>query len=201
MKIGILGGSFDPVHKGHLSIAEDALVNAGLDKVLLVPVSQAALKQGEVAASGEARLEMLRLAVGSLSEEFFFKGRFEVCDLELRRGGVSWSVETARELRRQLVGAELFWIIGADQLAKLHLWRDVRELGEMVEFIAMERPGVEFVERTDLPWLRVRRCAGRRVDVSSTELRRRLVAGESVEGLLPNKVVEYVRGNGLYRGE
>jgi nicotinate-nucleotide adenylyltransferase len=201
MKIGFMGGSFDPVHFGHLVAAQDALERGGLDRLVFMPVAQAALKAGAVQASAEARLGMLRAAVegveGAGGEAG--KGRFAVSDFEVRKGGVSYTIETVRAMRAELHGDELAWVIGADQVERLHQWREIGELAGLVEFVALARPGWAKVMRTDIPGLRLRWCEGHLVEISSTEVRERVRAGLPVEWMIPHKTVEYIRENGLYR--
>jgi nicotinate-nucleotide adenylyltransferase len=132
MKIGFLGGSFDPVHLGHLAIAQDALEGAGLDRVDFIPAAVSPLKGRELTATAAQRLEMVRLAIAG-------DARFGVLDLELRRGGTSYTVDTVRELRALFPGAELFWVIGADQLARLAEWKEIGELVRLVEFVHLAR--------------------------------------------------------------
>jgi nicotinate-nucleotide adenylyltransferase len=192
VKIGFLGGSFDPVHLGHLVVAQDALERAGLDRLVFVPAAQAPLKPGMVQASAENRLAMLQTAVGD-------DPRFEISDYELRAGGVSYTIDTVRHFCARFPNDTLYWIIGADQPARLHLWREIEELAKRVEFIVLDRPGHAWVERTDIPGLRLQRCEGHLVDISSTELRERIRGGLSVNYFLPHKTVEYIRKTGLYR--
>ena len=192
MKIGFMGGSFDPVHCGHLIAAQDALERGGLDRLVFMPAAQAALKADAVQATGEARLGMLRAAVDG-------DARFEVSDFEIRKGGVSYTIETVRAMKAQFPGDELVWVIGADQVERLHQWRDIEELVKRVEFVALARPGWAKVARTDIPGLRLRWCDGHELQISSTEIRERVRAGLPVHWLIPHKTVEYIRENGLYR--
>lgn len=192
MKIGFMGGSFDPVHFGHLVAAQDAYERGGLDRLVFVPTAQAPLKPGAVQASVEARLAMLHAAVDGDS-------RFEISDHEARRGGVSYTIETVRHLRAQFPDDELAWVIGADQVERLHLWREIDELARHVEFIVLARPGWAVMERKDIPGLRLRGCEGHLVEISSTEVRERVKAGLPVDYLMPHKTVEYIRETRLYR--
>lgn len=192
MKIGFMGGSFDPVHHGHLVAAQDALERGGLNRLVFVPAAQAPLKPGAVQASAEARLAMLREAVKG-------DGRFEVLDYELHKGGVSYTVDTVRHLRTLFRGAELAWVIGADQVERLHQWREIGELARMVEFVVLGRPGWPRGDRTDIPGLRMRWCDGHLVELSSTEIRERIRTGLPVDWMIPHKTVEYIRETGLYR--
>lgn len=192
MKIGFMGGSFDPVHFGHLIAAQDALERGGLDRLVFVPAAQAPLKPGAVQAPAEDRLAMLRTALGD-------DARFEISDYELSKGGVSYTVDTVRHMQTQFPGAQLAWVVGADQVERLHLWKEIETLAGMVEFVVLGRPGWVRVERTDIPGLRLRWCEGHQIELSSTEIRERIRAGSSVDCMIPHKTVEYIRENGLYR--
>ena len=186
-----MGGSFDPVHLGHLMAAQDAYERGGLDRLVFVPAAQAPLKPGVVRASAEARLGMLRAAVSG-------DARFEISDYEVMKGGVSYTIDTVRHLRAQFPGDELAWVIGADQVDRLHLWREIGELAALVEFIVLARPGWETRGRTDIPGLRLRWCEGHQMALSSTEVRERVAAGLPVDVMLSHKTVEYIRKTGLY---
>jgi nicotinate-nucleotide adenylyltransferase len=192
MKIGFMGGSFDPVHFGHLVAAQDAYERGGLDRLIFVPTAQAPLKPGFVQAPAEARLAMLRAALEG-------DARFEISDHEARKGGVSYTIETVRHMRAQFPGDELAWVIGADQVERLHLWREIGELVQQVEFIVLARPGWAAMDRKDIPGLRLRWCAGHLMELSSTEVRERVRAGLPVDYVIPHKTVEYIRETGLYR--
>ena len=192
MKIGFLGGSFDPVHFGHLLAAQDAFEQHRLDRLILVPAAQAPLKPNDVQSSPADRLAMLRAAVG-------WDRRFEVSDYELRRGGVSYTIDSARHFRAQHPQDQLFWIVGGDQLPKLHLWRNIAELVALVEFIVLERPGYPIKTPPEIPGLRLHRCDGHLLAVSSTELRDRTRRGLSLDYFVPHKAIVYIQEHGLYR--
>lgn len=203
MRIGILGGSFDPVHLGHLGVARSVADALGLDRVLLMPAAQAPLRDAAVRADGRRRAEMLRIAVADLAERAGER-RLEVDETELRRGGVSYTVDTLRSLRAARPGDEFTWIVGADQMARLAQWREPEELARLAEWAAYARPGFDWagLPAPVVPGLRVRRVepsAGALWDVSSSEVRARLLRGDSVTGLVPDKVIEYIREKGLYR--
>ncbi|MGH7995853.1 MAG: nicotinate-nucleotide adenylyltransferase [Opitutaceae bacterium] len=191
MKIGFLGGSFDPVHFGHLLAAQDAYEQHHLDRLVLVPAAQAPLKPEEAKSTAEDRLAMLREAVG-------WDTRFDISDVELRRGGVSYTIDSARDFRKRHPGDQLFWIIGGDQLPRLHLWKDIEELARLVEFIFLERPGYPVKAQPAIPGLRLHRCDGHLLAISSTELRDRARRGLSLDYFVPHKAIVYIRAKGLY---
>jgi nicotinate-nucleotide adenylyltransferase len=204
MRIGVLGGSFDPVHHGHLGVARAVADALALDEVWLVPAAQAPLKNAGVRADGEDRLEMLRRAVAEL-EEREGERRLRVSDIELRRGGVSYTAETLRRLRAERPTDAFTWIIGADQLARLGSWREPEALAELADWAAYARPGYPWIETVSpvsppVPGLRVTRIepVGGLWQISSSEVRERLRKGESLAGLAPDKVIEYIREKGLY---
>lgn len=192
MKIGFMGGSFDPVHCGHLLVAQDAYEHGGLDRLVFVPAAQAPLKPGAVRASPEQRLAMLRAAVEG-------DARFEISDHEIVRGGISYTIDTVRHMQARFPEAQLAWVVGADQISRLHEWREIGELAARVEFVVLSRPGWPRTERNDIPGLRLRWCEGRQIELSSTEIRGRIRSGLPVDWMIPHKTVEYIRETGLYR--
>ena len=193
VKIGFLGGAFDPVHFGHLLAAQDAYERHRLDRLFLVPAAQPPLKPGEVKTPAADRLAMLRAAAE-------WDRRFEISDVEIRRGGVSYTIESARHFRGLFPRDDLFWIIGGDQLPQLHLWKDVGELVRLVEFILLERPGYPAQPPPAISGLRLHRCEGRLLAVSSTELRERSRRGLPLDYFMPQKAIQYIKEHGLYRG-
>ena len=192
VKIGFLGGSFDPVHFGHLLAAQDAYEQYKLDRLIFVPAAQAPLKPNDVLSSPEDRLAMLRAAIE-------WDQRFEVSDHELRRGGVSYTIDSARHFRAEYPRDELYWIIGGDQLPKLQFWKDIGELAGLMEFIFLERPGYPVKAAPPSPGLRLRRCDGHLLAISSTELRDRVKHDLSLDYFVPHKVIVYIREHRLYR--
>ena len=192
MKIGFLGGSFDPVHFGHLCAAQDAFEQYGLDRLYLVPAAQAPLKPQDVQSSAEDRLALLQLAVE-------WDKRFEVIDYELRKGGVSYTIDSVRHFRQRFPDDQLYWIIGGDQLPKMHLWKDVEELARLIEFIFLERPGHPIRAHPEIRGLRLHRCDGHLMSISSTELRDRVKRSLSLDYFVPHKVIVYIQEHGLYR--
>jgi nicotinate-nucleotide adenylyltransferase len=192
VKIGFLGGSFDPVHFGHLLAAQDAYEQHKLDRLILVPAAQAPLKPNDVLSSATDRLAMIRASVE-------WDKRFEVSDYELKRGGVSYTVDSARHFRALYPKDELYWIIGGDQLPKLHLWKDIAELAGLVEFIFLERPGFPVKTAPAIPGLRLHRCDGHLLAISSTELRDRVQRDLSLDYFVPHKAIVYIKQKHLYR--
>jgi nicotinate-nucleotide adenylyltransferase len=191
VKIGFLGGSFDPVHFGHLLAAQDAYEQHQLDRLILVPAAQAPLKPNDVQSTIEDRMAMLRAATE-------WDRRFEISDVELRRGGVSYTIDSARHFRKLYPNDDLYWVIGGDQLPKLHLWKDIAELAQLVEFIFLERPGYAVKARPDIPGLRLHRCDGHLLAISSTELRERTRRGLSLDYFVPHKAIVYIQQQSLY---
>ncbi len=191
VKIGYMGGSFDPVHFGHLIAAQDAFEQYRLDRVVFVPAAQAPLKPQDVQTGVEDRLAMLRAATDG-------DPRFEIADYELRKGGVSYTIDSVRHFRQQHPDDELYWIVGGDQLPKMHLWKDIADLAGLIDFIFLERPGHPAKARPDLPGLRLHRCDGHLIEISSTELRERIRRGLSLEYFVPHKAIVYIQDKRLY---
>jgi nicotinate-nucleotide adenylyltransferase len=192
LKIGFLGGSFDPVHFGHLLAAQDAYEQCKLDRLIFVPAAQAPLKSQEMQASSGDRLAMLRAAVAGDS-------RFEISEVELQRGGVSYTIDTVRHFRVLFPDAELYWIIGGDQLPRMGLWKEAAELVRMIEFILLERPGHPADQPPDIPGLRLLRRVGRLIEISSSEIRDRSRRGLPLQYLCPQEVISLIEVRSLYR--
>ena len=193
LKIGIMGGSFDPPHLVHIKIAQAAREALNLDEVFFIPANQAPLKGFEPRANFGHRLNMLKLALESV------KGAARVLDLELLRGGTSYSVDTARILAREHPNANFYWIIGADQVESLHKWKDIEELARLVEFACFERPGFSLKPNTKLPPLvRIHKIGAEPIGVSSTKIRKMLAHGVKKIEYLDEKVLNYARENKLY---
>ena len=134
MKLGFFGGSFDPVHLGHLLVAQAAVEELGLDKLFFIPAAQSPFKPENRPAPAAIRLQLLRLALAG-------KTNYEIDDQEIRRGGVSYTIDTLRDYAKRFPGAELFYLIGADNVSKLNEWREADELAKLAEFVAIPRPG------------------------------------------------------------
>ena len=189
MRIGVFGGTFDPPHLGHLVVASDACEALGLGRVLWIPSAVPPHKLGTVKASAEARLEMVRAAVEG-------DPRFEADDVELRREGPSYTVDTLRELAARHPGDELVLLIGADNLREIPGWREPGEILRLARVAVLSRDGTGVPPDAPIPATSV---AVTRVDVSATEVRRRAAAGETIRYLVPDAVRALVERRGLYR--
>jgi nicotinate-nucleotide adenylyltransferase len=203
-RFGVMGGSFNPVHVGHLSIAQQVLNALQLEQVMLLPAATPPHKQDALEmASAEDRLEMCRLAIENM------RG-LAVSDFEIRRGGVSYTVETARELRSAYgPDADIYFLIGSDSLADLPQWYEIRELLTLIKFAIAERRETPIKESL---WHDLKVALGadaeaslragvvpvQRVDVSSTLIRKLLRNGEKIPGYLRRDVEDYIRRKGLY---
>lgn len=188
-RIGVLGGTFDPPHIGHLVTAIDVRHLLSLDVVLLVVANEPWQKVGvrEVSPAAD-RLELVRAAVEGVDG-------VEASDLELRRGGPSYTIDTLDELRRAEPGAELFLVLGSDAAAGLATWERADELSEACRIVVVDRPGAT----TDLPHgFRCEQVEVPRLDVSSTELRARVADGRSLRFLVPDGVISLLRDGRLY---
>jgi nicotinate-nucleotide adenylyltransferase len=190
MKIGLYGGSFDPVHLGHLLVAQAAVEELGLDRIYFIPAAQSPFKLDTQHAPAAARLQFLRLALAG-------RTRWEADDQEIHRGGVSFSVDTLREYARRFPAAELFYLIGADNVPKLNEWREPAELARLAEFVVVPRPGGA-ISQFPAPF-RGRSLTGFPLGVSSSQVRARVKAGLPVDLLVPPAVAEAIKNSGLYR--
>jgi nicotinate-nucleotide adenylyltransferase len=186
-RLGVLGGTFDPVHVGHIVAAVEARAALDLDRVLLVVAAAPWQKEGQVVAPAEVRLAAVRAAVEGIEG-------LEASDLEITRGGPTFSADTVAELGA--ADRELFLIVGSDVAARIESWRRVDEVRQAITLVVVERcgeqsaspPGAWRLERVQIP----------RLDVSSTDLRERMADGRPIEGLVPAGAVRVLREAGLY---
>jgi len=190
MRLGLFGGSFDPVHSGHLLVAQAALEELKLDRLIFIPAAVSPFKPGSIPASSAVRLRMLRISLVGRPE-------YTVDELEIRRGGVSYSVDTAREIQRRHPGANLLWLIGADHVAKLPAWRDAGELARLLEFVVIPRPGQPSGEFP--PGFRLRELRGWPLRISSSEIRDRVRSGKPYAQLVAPGVAEIITAENLYQ--
>jgi len=188
-RLGLFGGSFDPIHAGHLLVAQAAREEMALDRLYFIPAAQSPFKPASVPASGPARLRLLRLALAGQTH-------CEIDEQELSRGGPSFSIDTVRDYGGKFPGAALFYLIGADHVPTLPAWREAAELAQRVEFIIITRPG-QAPARLAAPF-RGRELAGFPLGVSSSQIRDRVRRGLSISGLVPDRVAEAIRNSRLY---
>jgi len=185
---GLLGGSFDPVHHGHLIAAGRALEALGLARVLLVPCARQPLKRQGPVAPPEQRRRMLELAVAG-------DARFAVEPLELERPAPSYTVDTLRALARRCPGERFVLLLGADAAADLPRWHEADEVARLAEVAVLTRPGTPEVRS---PLVR-HAVATPAIEISASDIRARCLAGKSIRYLVPDAVADYIEQEGLYR--
>lgn len=183
LKIGIYGGTFDPIHHGHLILAREAREKLGLEKLIFVPARIAPHKRAPF-ASAEMRLSMLQAAVAGE------KG-LEVDDCELRRPPPSYTIDTVESVQQREPGAEIYYLIGEDNLAGLGNWRRFDRLQKIVRFVVLDRTGAEGTHGYPI--------IARKIDISATGIRKRIASGQPIRYLVPESVEEIIRRNNLYR--
>lgn len=198
-RIGILGGTFNPVHLGHLLIAQDAMEQVGLDRVKFIPSATPPHKKSDHVVAAAHRLRMIKLAIRGREE-------FELDDIEIRRGGTSYSVDTLSELKRRHPGARVYFIIGADSLRELHLWREVERLVKLCTFVTVPRPGFDAkpvvdprLDAATRRRLRQQILRGHACDIASRDIRARVAGGLPIHYLVPDAVRVYIQRHKLYR--
>lgn len=198
-RIGILGGTFDPVHYGHIGLAEDAKEQAGLSKVLLIPAKLQPFKLDKQVTCGTHRLEMVRLAVEDIPG-------LEASDYELKQEQISYTYKTLRAISAEMgEETQLCFITGTDAFLKIDKWKNAAEMLTSYSFAVGSRPGYKEMEldrcierlksvyNTDIV-----KIHNRRRDISATQIRERLESGKSLSGLVPEQVERYILINGLY---
>jgi nicotinate-nucleotide adenylyltransferase len=189
IRLGLFGGSFDPVHCGHLLVAQAACEELGLARLFFIPAAQSPFKPQSVPAPAGERLRLLRMALAGYSQ-------YEIDDQEIRRGGTSFTIETVRDFARRFPDATLLYLVGADHVPTLPAWREAEALARLVEFVVIPRPGQRPVP---LPRpFRGRELSGFPLGVSSSQIRGRVKAGQSIRGLVPEAVHEAIVNSGLY---
>jgi nicotinate-nucleotide adenylyltransferase len=191
VRLGVLGGTFDPPHVGHLLAASDACEALALDKLLFVPAKVPPYKSRTVQASPEQRLEMLELTICGDS-------RFEASRLELDRDGLSFTVDTLEVLSKKTPGVSLFMLIGEDLATQIASWREAARIGDLATIVVLVRAtmATQSALESTLPMTRL---ATRRIELSSTEIRERVKAGRSIHGFVTDAVAAFISATGLYR--
>jgi nicotinate-nucleotide adenylyltransferase len=199
MKIGVFGGTFDPVHIGHLIVAEEARYQLNLGKVVFLPAGRPWFKSDRAVTDGVLRMEMIKQAIKD-------NPLFDVSEVELNRQGATYSVESIPKLKDEVGGdVDLYFLIGVDALADIHKWKQPAELMEMCHIVGLTRPGYADFDWTDID----RKIAGAskriqiievsRIQVSSTDIRMMVQNGISIRYLVPDAVVRYIEERGLYK--
>lgn len=189
MRIALFGGSFDPVHLGHLLVAQAAREELELSRLYFIPAAHSPFKPDRRPSAPNERLRLLRLALAG-------KTWCEADEQEIKRGGISYTIDTARDYHRRFQNAKLFYLIGADNVAHLPKWRESNELARLLEFVVIPRPG-----QTDVPIpapFRGHMLKGFPLGVSSSQIRERVMSGAPIDHLVPTAVAEAIRNNRLY---
>lgn len=195
LRIGIMGGTFDPIHNGHLVAASEVAWNYDLDEVIFVPTGRPVFKLHQHVTNAEDRYLMTVIATSS-------NPRFTVSRVDIDRPGVTYTVDTLRDLHAQYPDADLYFITGADAVAEILRWKDSDELFRLARFVAVTRPGYSSdLSRLNLPKGRVDVLEIPALSISSTDVRQRAANHEPVWYLVPDGVVQYIAKHGLYRSE
>jgi nicotinate-nucleotide adenylyltransferase len=195
MRLGIFGGTFDPVHYGHLLLAECCREQLRLEKVWFLPAAVPPHKQARELAPAEQRIEMLELALGGHEA-------FEVCRYEMEGGGVNYTVDTLAHFKEADAGRELFFLMGADSLRDLPTWKEPERLCRLAVPVVVRRRGeADLADTKELGPLgaRLERVEMPAIELSSSELRRRVAEGRSIRYRTPRAVEKYIESHGLYR--
>ena len=195
-RIGVMGGTFDPIHHGHLVAASEVQSYFDLDEVIFVPTGQPWQKSDREVSPAEHRYLMTVIATAS-------NPRFSVSRVDIDRPGPTYTIDTLRDLAKVHPGAELFFITGADALAQILTWRDVDEMFELARFVGCTRPGTESLHLPldQLPMNRVTLLEVPALAISSTECRRRNAKGDPIWYLVPDGIVQYIAKTGLYTSD
>ncbi|MCX6925405.1 MAG: nicotinate (nicotinamide) nucleotide adenylyltransferase [Verrucomicrobia bacterium] len=188
-RIGLFGGSFDPVHLGHLLVAQAAREELDLARLFFIPAAQSPFKPDTRPTPAQERLRLLRLALAC-------RTWCEIDAQEIQRGGISYTIETVRDYARRFPSARLIYLIGADHLSQLPKWRAAEELAQLLEFVVTPRPG-QAEQPLPAPF-RGRWLAGFPLGVSSSLVRARVKGGMPIDHLVPSPVAEAIHDNGLY---
>ncbi len=185
-KIGLFGGTFDPVHLGHLLMARSAMEEMGLDKVIFIPSCVPPHKKVPTLFTAQDRINMIRQAIKNIPE-------FEVSDFEIKKGGKSYSVDTVKHFREVFGEARLFFIVGGDAIKQLDTWKDIDTLKKLCSFVSVNRPGYP---RGDAK-LKYHAVTMNGIEMSSTEIRKRIINGKSIQFLVPDSVLSYINQHHL----
>ncbi|MCH6255982.1 nicotinate-nucleotide adenylyltransferase [Puniceicoccaceae bacterium K14] len=189
--IGIFGGTFDPIHTAHLIMAQDAAEFANLDAVLIMPTANPPLRANAPVASANNRKEMAKNAIAGNS-------LFELCTLDLESNGTNYSIDVVEKIAMAYPDAQLYWILGADQIEQLDKWHRIEELSQKISFLALQRPGYS-VDAGAIPdFCNVTFAPTHQFDISASEIRYRIQNSLNVKYFLPPEVFEYIKARSLY---
>ena len=190
-RTGLLGGSFDPIHSGHLIIAYDAMEALGLDEVFFIPAAQSPLKPNTPGATKEQRRKMVEIAVAD-------EPAFQVLDYELQQSNQkSYTIDTLRYLHEHYANREFFWILGTDQFEKLPRWKDIEKLSDLMEFAVLARKGTPLIP-PKIQNLDFNIVNGHPIAISSSEIRERCQKKLAIKHFLPSEVAQYISQHHLY---
>ena len=192
MRIGVFGGTFDPPHVGHVIVAEYVRETVELDRILFVPTATPPHKRDRIVTPGEQRVAMLRLAIARHEP-------FAVSDMEVRRGGVSFTADTLEELKRQHPAAALFFLLGMDNLIEFRTWKDPERILRLARLVVMTRPGFVSANEPENVAGAVEYCAVPQIGISGSEIRTRVREGKSIAFLVAPEVRRFIDRHGLYR--
>lgn len=188
-RIGILGGSFNPIHLGHLILANTVLEKLKLDSLLFIPCYLPALKSSKNFASPQARIKMLKLAIK-------YNPKFSFSDIEIKRQGKSFTIDTLRELKQD--DSKLFFIIGADNIKEFHLWKEPEKILKLADLIVTNRGGLQVKVPNTILGGKITECIIPNIEISSSEIRYRVASQKSIKYLVPREVENFIIENKLY---
>jgi nicotinate-nucleotide adenylyltransferase len=186
----IYGGTFDPIHLGHIHLVEWLLTEGKFDRVIVVPAG--APWQRSTHASAKHRLAMVGIALS----KWVTRGAVEISECEIKRGGATYAIETVRELNEIYQSEGKTWVLGSDAFSGIESWKDVDELARLIDFLVINRPGSKVIEPAQT--IRWRSVEIEALDISASEIRNRLGSGLSISGLVPDPVADYIKEHGLY---
>lgn len=188
-RIGLFGGTFDPVHRGHLLVARAAMEEASLDRLFFIPAARSPFKESQKPSAGTDRVRWLRLALAGESH-------YEIDERELDRGGISYAIDTVRSYQQRFPNVQLCYLIGADHLEKLHQWRDASDLAAALEFLVVPRPG-EAEGAIPVPF-RGTFLSGFPCSIAASTIRERVRSRQSIGELVPSFVEQDIVNRGIY---
>ena len=192
-RVGIMGGTFDPIHNGHLVAASEVAWVYDLDEVIFVPTGRPAFKLNKTVTNAEDRYLMTVIATAS-------NPKFTVSRVDIERPGITYTVDTLRDIKRMRPDSDLFFITGADAVAEIMRWKDANRMWDLAKFVAVSRPGYSSsLDDLQVPAQRVDTLEIPALSISSTDVRRRSARGMPVWYLVPDGVVQYINKHGLYR--